>query len=496
MSRSLKKGPYVPWGGYGNQGKKPSPVPGPDPAWDTQYWSLWITNGGGGVFKNIWSASTYSTCGIYVSDTSTPSSVYAMSVEHHVRNEVRFSNVSNWKVFALQLEEESREGSECQPMEIGNCSNMIFANLYMFRVIRVKTPYPYSIRTWDCKNIELLNVLNYSLVKYTTDNPLYDINTNIEVRPVEIARLFISGSTMINFISESANTVKMLAKGFEFAEGMCNDSKGNIFFCEQRMKRIYKWSPENNSLTLLADFPWEPLSLACDSKDNLLVVSRYNPQPGLMIIGEQEKFINPPDASGTSFSLWGNSGFTTLVYSINPNHSDETFQPLKRISMSGTSSIYKALYPSNRWRDYHDFNKVSVNRNEECFVAPDGVTIIPVCYDLARSCSLAEAYPGRHVFICDEYDKRTVRLDVDSTGYLLNLTGFAEKGEFSSVADKSGNVYIADGDVYVYDRNGNQTGMIRIPERPSGLAFGGKDKNTLFVTGRSTLYCVSRALEP
>jgi len=272
----------------------------------------------------------------------------------------------------------------------------------------------------------------------------------------------------------------MLARGFEFAEGMCNDSKGNIFFCEQRMKRIYKWSPENNSLTLLADFPWEPLSLACDSKDNLLVVSRYNPQPGLMINGEQEKFFNPADASGTSFSMWGNSGFTTLVYSINPNHSDETFQPLKRIPMSGTSSIYKALYPSNRWRDYHDFNKVSVNRNEECFVAPDGVTIIPVCYDLARSCSLAEAYPGRHVFICDEYDKRTVRLDVDSTGYLLNLTGFAEKGEFSSV----------------YDRNGNQTGMIRIPERPSGLAFGGKDKNTLFVTGRSTLYCVSRALEP
>ena len=29
-----------------------------------------------------------------------------MSVEHHVRNEVRFKNVSNWKVLALQLEEE------------------------------------------------------------------------------------------------------------------------------------------------------------------------------------------------------------------------------------------------------------------------------------------------------------------------------------------------------------------------------------------------------
>ena len=44
----------------------------------------------------------------------------------------------------------------------GPCSNLMFANLYMFRVIRFKTPYPYSVRTWDCKNLEFLNVHNYS----------------------------------------------------------------------------------------------------------------------------------------------------------------------------------------------------------------------------------------------------------------------------------------------------------------------------------------------
>jgi hypothetical protein len=487
---SMKKGKYVPWGGYGNQGRKPEPVPGPDPAWDTQYWSLWITNGGGGIFKNIWTASTYAASGIYVSNTTTPSRIYAMSVEHHVRNEVRFSNVANWKIYALQLEEESRESSECQPMEISNCSSMVFANLYMFRVIRVKTPYPYSVRTWDCKNIEMLNVHNYSQVKYTTDNPLFDINTNVEVRPVEFARLFISGKTRKNFYLGSSDSIKTLAKGFEFAEGMCSDSKGNIYFCEQRMKRIYKWSVETNSLTLLADYPWEPLSLGCDSKDNLLVVFRYNPQPGLMINGEQEKFTNPPDASGTSFSMWGNSGFTTLAYSIDPDNADETFSPLKKVSMNSVNHVHKALYASNRWRDYHDFNKVTINRNDECFVAPDGETIIPVCYDLARSCGLNEAFPGKHLYSCDEYDKRTVRLDVDSGGYLSNMTSFAEKGEFSVVTDKKGNVFIADGEVFIFDKDGNQKGIIRTPERPSVIAFGGKDGNTLFVACRSALYSI------
>ena len=98
------------------------------------------------TFKNIWSANTYATSGTYVSNTSTPGRIYAMSIEHHVRNEVRFKNVSNWKVYALQLEEESKESSECQPFELEDCSNMVFANLYMFRVIRVKTPYPYSVQ--------------------------------------------------------------------------------------------------------------------------------------------------------------------------------------------------------------------------------------------------------------------------------------------------------------------------------------------------------------
>jgi hypothetical protein len=487
---TMKKGPYVPWSGSRNQNSKPSPIPGPDPVWDTQYWSLWITNGGGGIFKNIWTASSYANSGIYVSNTFTAACIYAMSVEHHVRNEVRFSKVSNWKVYALQLEEESREGPDCQPMEISNCSNMMFANLYMFRVIRVKTPYPYSIRSWDCRNVEFLNVHNYSQVKYTTDNPLFDINTNIEVRPVEIARIFISGNAPKNCTQGSGKSVRMMARGFEFAEGLCSDSKGNIYFSEQRMKRIYKWSSETNSLDLVADYPWEPLSLACDSKDNLLIVFRYNPQPGLIINGEQEKYSNPPDAAGTSFSGWGNSGFGTLAYSINTDNADETIQPLKKIPMNSLNNVYKALYPSNRWRDSHDFREVVVNRNEECFMAPDGVTIIPVCYDLARSSGLCEAVPGKPVYLADEYDKRTVRLDVDSKGYLSNLVPFAEKGEFSSVPDKNGKVYIADGNVYVFDKNGEQTGMIRIPERPCTIAFGGKDRNTLFVTGRSALYSV------
>jgi hypothetical protein len=160
--------------------------------WDTQYWSLWVTDGGGGTFKNIWSANTYATAGLISPIHKLPGRIYAMSIEHHVRNEVRFNNVANWKVYAMQLEEESRESTECQPMELENSSNMVFANLYMFRVIRVNKPAPYSIRKWGGKNIELLERAQLQPDKIYHYHPLYDIGTTIEVRPWEFARLVSS----------------------------------------------------------------------------------------------------------------------------------------------------------------------------------------------------------------------------------------------------------------------------------------------------------------
>lgn len=489
----MNKGPYQSGRGggmspgFGSSSDRTS-EPGEN-AWDNQYWSLWITNGGGGTFKDIWTASTFATSGLYVNNTDTEGRIYAMSLEHHARNEARFSKVSNWKVYAFQLEEESRESRYCQPLELDDCSNMVFANLYMFQVIRVNTPYPYSTRTWNCRDIEFLNLHNYAQTKYTTVLPLYDVNLDIQVRPWEITRLYISGNEKkTEHPGSSGAEVKRLATGFEFSQGTTSDSKGNVYFCEQRTRRLYKWSVETNTVDPLADFPWEPLSLGCDSKDNLLVVFRYNPQPDYLINGKQEVAVQLSDAGGTSFSGWGNSGFITEAFSIDPENPEETIRKLPRVQMGSIKNIYKALYPANRWRDFHDFNTVVTYRPEECFVAPDGITIIPCQYDLARACALLEAFPGKPFYASDEYDKRMVKMDVASDGTLSNMSYFIEMGEFGSAVDQKGNLYVADGQVYIYDNKGKRTGQINVPERPLTLVFGGKDKNQLFINSHSSLY--------
>lgn len=467
----------------------PVVYPGMDKAWDNQHWSLWITNGGGGVFKDIWSASTYATNGLYVSDTQTSGRIYAMSVEHHVRNEVHFKNVSNWQVYALQLEEESRESLDCQQIELQNCSDILFANLYLFRVIRINTPFPYAVRTWNCKDIEFYNVHNFTQMRFTTDLLCYDINTGQDVRPWELTRLTITGDEpRLTPLHARQAEVEKLATGFEYAEGMARDSKGNIYFSEQRMRRIYKWDAETERLSLVADFPWQPLSLACDTQDNLLVFFKYTPQPGYLINGQQETVTELPDAANTTFSHWGNSGFATWVYAIDTQEPEKTIHLLERKPMSELKEVAKAIYPSHRWRDLHDFDEISLWRPAYCFVAPDGKTIIPEYYDFSRSSSVQTAIPGQPLYAADEYNHRLVRMDVNADGSTSNLTHFANVGEFGIAVDKNGRVYVADGYIYVYAKTGELEKIINVPERPTSLVVGGKDGNMLFIAARSSLY--------
>ena len=58
--------------------------------------------------------------------------------------------------------------------------------------------------------------------------------------------------------------------------------------------------------------------------------------------------------------------------------------------------------------------------------------------------------------------------------------------------DGDGNVFIANGQVFVYDKSGKPIGQIDVPERPLQILFGGADadKRTLFILTHHALYAV------
>jgi polygalacturonase/sugar lactone lactonase YvrE len=466
----------------------------PEKVWDSQYWSLWITNGGGGVFKGIWTASPYASSGLYISDTSTKGCIYAISLEHHVRAEAKFKNVSNWKIFGLQTEEEVAEGPKAQPVELINCSNMLFANLYTFRVVWVNTPFDYCIRTSDCRDIEFLNLYNYSQMKYTINNMLLDVNTNTEVRPWQIARLYITGEAPKAAVIENNGVYKTPAEkicgGFQFVDGGCTDEKGNFYFIDSELKRIYKIDGKTNALTLIMDAPFKPHALACDTEGRLIVVAEYVTPAGATEKGKVLEFERKIEKAGTSFVFFYPANIKLCAYSFEPNNPEETLTTLKKVKRSGVKKPKKVLYPGNRMCDFMPYETVVMLEQEECFMGLDGATIIPVQYDLVRAAFLVAATSGETFYATDEAYKRTYEHITDEDGYIKSFSLVTEQGEFCSIQGKDGNLYVCDGQIQVYNREGVQIGQIQVPERPSTIAFGGENNNTLFVAARDSVYKV------
>ena len=88
-------------------------------------------------------------------------------------------------------------------------------------------------------------------------------------------------------------------------------------------------------------------------------------------------------------------------------------------------------------------------------------------------------------------ENRTYSATVQADGTLGDLQPFAERGGESVAADSAGNVYIANGQIFVYDASGTPTGRIDVPERPVQLLFGGADRRTLFILTHHALYSVT-----
>lgn len=456
--------------------------------WDAQYPSLWVTNGGGGVFKDVWSASPYASAGFYITNTSTKGSIYCMSLEHHVRTEAMFYQVSNWRLFGLQTEEEKAEGMFNLPIQLSHCKNMLFANLYMFRVVYVTTPVPYAIKTDHCEDIEILNFHNYSQMKYTMDNSLYDWTTNLEVRPWEMARFYISGKALRKPVDLSK--VEKLYGGFRFVDGGCTNSKGDFYFIDSADKKIYRIKHDTLEIDKICDTPIKPNALGMDTEDHLIAVAEYSIPIGATLNGDKIVNVLPEDSAGTSYGYYYDKNAIVVAFAVDETNVEQPIKVLDQVERSQMKKPAKILYSGNRWRDSKDFREVVQHVPKNCFVAPDGKTIIPNQYDLIRANSLAYAYPGEPFYCVDEYYKRVFQLEVDVEGKLSYPTVAIEEGEVGIERDSDGRFYVCDGQVRIFDEKGNFLREIEVPERPSTIAIGGKNNKTLFITARTSVYAI------
>lgn len=448
----------------------------PNRRWDSQYPSLWVTDGGGGTFFDIWTPSSFAMAGMLISDTTTEGRIYQMSSEHHVRYELQIRNAANWRIYAFQTEEERGEGGFALPLEIVNSRNITFANFHLYKVISSFQPFRWAVRVSDSQNIRFRNFHSYSNSKVAFDVSVFDDTHTSEVRQREFAWLDISGAPPAPKVArpsrvlEAGAKVRKLADGFFNVSGGVAHPSGDFYFVDARWHRIYRWSDTRQRLFTERDVPLDPINLACDKAGNLLVVSYagngtiYTFKPGTPI--DQMTLLSPVDAAPRPG--------LTAVRAVGD----------WRVAKDQTTGLPPA-------KAFH-------------YLSPDGTTFIAAgrdfvtgasswgvkSADLLRAFGLARATPGKPFYVTSEAEVTTWRGTLGPDGNFTDFTPFVQQGGEGVAVDAAGNVYLAAGHIYVYNPSGTLIETIETPERPTQLVFGGADGRTLFITARSSLYSV------
>ena len=453
----------------------------PERIWDFQYSSLWITDNGGGIFKDIWSASPYAEAGIAITNTNTLGRMYAISLEHHVRCEIKMNHVSNFTIYALQTEEEKAEGMACLPMEIVSCKDIKIISYFLFRVVAVDKVYDMGIRIWDSENIVFRNLHNKAQMQYTFTISLKDETTGFFAKSPEYAKLTVSGGGAVPE-PKTVGDFKVIAEGFNFAQGATLDNKGNLYWCDKAEKRIYKYDATYHTVIPFLDIHFIPAALAVDTQNHLIVAADYT---------ELRKFIN-----GNPFQSHNLEDFHPFfswfvkrgdkVYSVDLDSPYDTMAELKKVSLTNEDVVNNIEYfvrPAEM--DYPGmFDKIAGNEIKEYYMAPDGKTAIEGTIDLARSLKLNTMKVGEEVLVTDDALRRTFSYNVIEGGNYSDGRIVADKGQYGAWKSDTGMVWVVDDKLYGFI-NGECVAVHDVPYDAYGIIGAGKE---FYIIGRHGIY--------
>jgi hypothetical protein len=478
--------------------------------WDGQYPSLWVADGGGGTFADIWTPNTFAQAGFLVSNTSTPGHVYEFSNEHHVRNEIKLDHVENWEFDAPQTEEESAESPESLSFEINASKNITIANYHGYRVTRSRAPYPAAVRVYNSSDIHFRNVhvnaeSGYAtcdrngcgtflrVSKFPYENAIQDVTHHLDVREREFAVLDIPAQPPIpapvdaSAVLASGSKVEKLEGGFFSISGAAVDAAGKLYFVDHHQQRIYGWS-QSEGLTIERDNALDPVNLAFDKSGNLLIVSSARPEgtvysfrPGsplapITVLEPEESKPHSNAGVIVPANFWNNGefanqlDFSTFIYKTLPQmFVEDVSTPKAReyVSLDGSAFLPAGRVFQQGPADATNGWRFSDNLDTYGFLS---------------------VQPGQQIYVSSASEDRTYIARVNADGTLTNLKPFAERGGESVAVDGAANVYIANGQIFVLSPQGRQIAEIDVPERPIQLLFGGQDHQTLFILTHHSLY--------
>jgi len=252
--------------------------------------------------------------------------------------------------------------------------------------------------------------------------------------------------------------VQQLADGFSFTEGPACDVEGNIFFTDIPNARIHKWSLDGK-LSTFRENSGGANGLYFDRQGNLLAceggsrrVTSIGPDGKVTMLADsyQGKKLNSPN------DLW--------------------------VDPKGGVYFSDPRYGAQGGLEQDGFHVY--------YLPPDRKRLVRVLDNLVKPNGVVGTADGKLLYVADAGDGKTYVYRIQPDGSLADRKLAAPVGADGMTLDEKGNLYLARNVVHVFSPDGTSIATIEVPEAPSNVCFGGKDRRTLFITARKGLYSV------
>jgi gluconolactonase len=256
--------------------------------------------------------------------------------------------------------------------------------------------------------------------------------------------------------------LEKLATDFKFTEGPAVDKDGNVYFSDIPNSKIWIWTLAD-SLQLFRENSNGSNGLYFDKDENLLACEGYKSQISLTTKN-------------------GDYNVIASEYETKPFNSTNDLWPDAKGGVYFTDPQYGG-----------DMDNLNQGGMHVYYLNPEKTNITKVCDDLERPNGLIGSEDGKTLYISDRGAGMTYSYTIKTNGTLSNKTLFVDEGSDGMTIDQNRNIYITTKDksqVDVFSRDGKLLKTIEIPEAPTNVCFGGKNRDQLYITAQTSLYRV------
>lgn len=257
----------------------------------------------------------------------------------------------------------------------------------------------------------------------------------------------------------------LIDSNFAFTEGPAADKKGNIFFTDQPNDKIWEYDL-NGKLSVFMDKTGRANGLYFDSRGNIISCSDEHDELW-SIDKKKEVTVLVKDYNGAQLNgpndLWIDA--KGGIYITDPYFQRDYWKRKDPDAALGGEFVY-----------YLPRYKKNLIRVDSTTKKPNGIAGTP---------------DGKYLYVADMGVWKTYRYNINNDGTLSNKTLFANEASDGMTIDEKGNIYLTGNGVTVYSPGGKKIMNIPVPEKwTANICFGGKNKNTLFITASKSVYII------